>query len=116
MMDIDALNIKRVEFSDGTFISFEQAARRITKEKQLTKGYWMKNDLRPATGVLEEWTRCGKDTCIEPHMCFTPVKKRSLTNSWFKVAIAATNDQGIVESTEEHCLRMAQWLRGLKRG
>ena len=50
---LDASNIKRIEFNDGTSLTFEQAARRILKERKLTKGYWIKNGLRPSTGVLE---------------------------------------------------------------
>jgi len=53
----DEINIKHIQFSDGTSLTFEQAARRILKEGKLTKGYWIKNGLRPSTGVLEEWTR-----------------------------------------------------------
>ena len=114
----DGINIKHIQFSDGTSLTFEQAARRILKEGKLTKGYWIKNGLRPSTGVLEEWTRCGSQQClyIESHLCYTPNKKRRVLNSWFAVAIAAANDQGIQESNEEHCVRMAQWLRSFKRG
>jgi len=113
-----SINISRIEFNDGTSLTFEQAARRIRKESKLTKGYWIKNGLRPATGVLEEWTRCGNSKClyIESHLCYTPNKKRRVLNSWFAVAISAANDQGIKESDEEHCVRMAQWLRSFKRG
>ena len=114
----DGSNIKHIQFSDGTSLTFEQAARRILKEGKLTKGYWIKNGLRPSTGVLEEWTRCGNQKClyIESHLCYTPNKKRRVLNSWFAVAISAANDQGITESNEEHCVRMAQWLRSFKRG
>ena len=112
-----SINISRIEFNDGTSLTFEQAARRIRKEGKLTKGYWIKNGLRPATGVLEEWTRCGTSKClyIESHLWYTPNKKRRVLNSWFAVAISATNDQGIIESAEEHCVRIAQWLRSFKR-
>ena len=112
-----SINISRIEFNDGTSLTFEQAARRIRKESKLTKGYWIKNGLRPATGVLEELTRCGNSKClyIESHLCYTPNKKRRILNSWFAVAISATNDQGIIESAEEHCVRIAQWLRSFKR-
>ena len=114
---MEVVNIKRIEFDDGSSLTFEQAAKRILKEGQLTKGYWIKNGLRPATGVLEEWTRCGNDKCryIESHLCYTPNKKRRLLNGWFAVAISATNDQGVQESNEEHCVRIAQWLRSCKR-
>ena len=114
----DGINIKHIQFSDGTSLTFEQAARRILKEGKLTKGYWIKNGLRPSTGVLEEWTRCGHQKClyIESHLCYTPNKKRRVLNSWFAVAISSNNDQGITESNEEHCVRMAQWLRSFKRG
>ena len=112
-----SMNISLIEFNDGTSLTFEQAARRILKEGKLTKGYWIKNGLRPATGVLEEWTRCGNSKClyIESHLCYTPNKKRRVLNSWFAVAISSTNDQGITESAEEHCARIAQWLRSFKR-
>ena len=113
---MEVINIKRIEFDDGSSLSFEQAARRIAKENKLAKGYWIKNDLRPATGVLEEWTRCGDENCIEPYLCYTPMKKRRLTNSWFAVCISANNDRGIEETAEEHCVRMSQWLRSFKRG
>jgi len=109
-------HIKRIEFNDGTSLTFEQAAKRILKEKKLTKGYWIKNGLRSSTGVLEEWTRCRNQKClyIEPYLCYTPKKKRRILNSWFAVALATANDQGIQESNEEHCLRMVQWLRSFK--
>ena len=113
---METMNIKRIEFDDGSSLTLEQAARRIAKENKLAKGYWIKNNLRPATGVLEEWTRCGNKSCIEPYLCYTPVKKRRLRDSWFAVSISATNDQGIEETAEEHCVRMSQWLRSLKRG
>lgn len=115
-MRTEDINIKRIEFTDDTSITFEQAARRILKENKLAKGYYIKNGTRPATGVLEEWTRCGDKNCIEPLLCYTPRKKRRLTNIWFGVVLSATNDQGIVESGEEQCLRIAQWLRSFKRG
>ena len=110
------MNIKRIEFDDGSSLTFEQAARRIAKEHKLAKGYWIKNDLRPATGVLEGWTRCGNDNCIEPYLCYTPIKERRFANSWFAVSISANNDRGIEETAEEHCVRMSQWLRSFKRG
>lgn len=115
---MDGMDIKRIEFDDGSSLSFEQAARRISKEGKLTKGYWIKKGLRPATGVLEEWTRCGNDNCqyIESYLCDTPTKKRRLLNSWFAVSISANNDRGIEETAEEHCVRMSQWLRSFKRG
>ena len=96
----DGINIKHIQFSDGTSLTFEQAARRILKEGKLTKGYWIKNGLRPSTGVLEEWTRCGHQKClyIESHLCYTPNKKRRVLNSWFAVAISAANDQGLTDS------------------
>ena len=113
----DGINIKHIQFSDGTSLTFEQAARRILKEGKLTKGYWIKNGIRPATGVLEEWTQCGDDKClyIEPHLCYTPNKKRKLLNGWFSVILAAENDRGMEETAEEHCYRVEQWLRGFKR-
>ena len=113
---MEVMNIKRIEFDDGSSLSFEQAARQIAKENKLAKGYWIKNDLRPATGVLEEWTRCGNDNCIEPYLCYTPIKERRFINSWFAVSISANNDRGIEETAEEHCVRMSQWLRSFKRG
>ena len=113
---MEVMNIKRIDFDDGSSLSFEQAARRIAKENKLAKGYWIKNDLRPATGVLEEWTRCGNDNCIEPYLCYTPIKERRFINSWFAVSISANNDRGIEETAEEHCVRMSQWLRSFKRG
>jgi hypothetical protein len=110
-------NIKCIEFSDGTSLTFEQAARRIHKENKLCAGYWIKSGLRPATGVLEEWTRCGNTKCqyIESHLCYTPNKKRRLLNGWFAVSLASENDRGITETVEEHCYRIEQWLRGFKR-
>ena len=92
----EVINIERIEFDDGSSLTFEQAARRIHKEGKLTKGYWIKNGLRPATGVLEEWTRCGNDKClyIESYLCYTPTKKRRLLNSWFAVSMSSNNDRG----------------------
>lgn len=114
---MEVINIKRIEFDDGSSLTFEQAARRIHKEKKLVKGYYIKNGLRPATGVLEEWTRCGDSKClyIESHLCYTPTKKRRLLNNWFAVVLAAENDRGMEETIEEHCSRIAEWLRGFKR-
>ena len=113
----NVLNMKRIEFNDGTTLTFEQAAKRIHRETKLCKGYWIKNGLRPATGVLEEWTQCRNTKClyIEPHLCYTPNKKRRIYNGLFAISLATENDRGITETAEEHCYRVEQWIRGFKQ-
>lgn len=109
----DATNVKSIEFRDGTRLTFEQAAKLIKKEGRLHHGPYIKNSVRPSTGVLEEWQECGN--CIEPLWCYNPVKGKKLHNSWLTICISAENDRPSEETPEQLCERMVKYLRSWKR-
>ncbi len=109
----NAINIKSIEFTDGTRLTFEQAAKLIKKEGRLSYGPYIKNSTRSAIGVLEGWSECGN--CVEPMQCFTPIKHNRLHNLWFSVCISTENDRPSEETPESACERMVKYLRSWKR-
>ena len=109
----DAMNVKSIEFRDGTRLTFEQAAKLIKEEGRLHYGPYIKNSIRPSTGVLEEWQECGN--CIEPSVCYSPIKKKRLHNSWLTICISTENDRPATETPEQLCERMVKYLRSWKR-
>ena len=112
---VDSPTVKKIEFSDGLSLSFEQMARRIAKEKILTYSYFLNNDKRSPLAVLEDWEYCG--SCgLEPHICYTPTRKRRMLSGWFRTCICSENGRGgMDETSEEHCQRLVTWIRSFKR-
>ena len=111
----ESINIKSIEFIDGTRITFERAAKFIEKESKLTTGPYIDGKgMRCATAVLENHQPCNQ--CIEPVRCYSPIRKKRLYNRWFSGCLANECDRVILEETvEERCLRVASWLRSWKR-
>ena len=109
----EATNIKSIEFDDGSRMTFEQAAKLIKSEGRLIHGPFIKQTLRPAIGILEEWDVCGN--CIEPLWCYTPLKGKRLHSKWFAVCLTTENDRPYTETPEQMCERMVQYLRFWKR-
>ena len=103
-----------IEFNDGTFMSYEQAAKLIQKEGKLTVGpYIDRKGLRCANAVLENHRAC--DNCIEPVRCYTPLRDRRIVDQWFSFCLHAQCDRPLEETPEERCTRVVVWVRSLKR-
>ena len=107
----DTFQIKTIEFTNGDFLTFEQAANLIYQEGRLAPGPYIHNSIRCATAVLENHEACQK--CLEPMYCYKPERKRHIENIWFAVRLSAENDKGTgdgMEKPEDRCNRIAAWL------
>jgi len=94
-----------IHFTDGTSITFEQAAQMMEEEGALTRGVYFNAVNRCAIGVLEN-IQIGD-------MSFTPERRIKLRGSSFAIDLFTANDS--FEGTpEQRAAYMAEWFRSLE--
>lgn len=101
------MKFSKIEFSDGSEITFSQAAKMIENERQLGYGHYYKDGYRNTVAVLEKWY-----FSIEVgSLC----REREIKNRDFVVCLDLENDKHSELSKKDLCKHMANYLRGWKR-
>jgi len=108
----DEFQIKTIGFTNGEFLTFEQAANLIEQEGRLTFGSYIYDSMRCALAVLENHIICQE--CLEPICCYKPESDKRIENIWFAVCLSNENNREVgdgLEKPEDRCSRIVAWLR-----